>query len=36
MIKIGIIWTDETLDDPILRQFFTKAAYAEHGLQKVG
>ena len=35
MIRIGIVWTDETLDDPILVQFLTKAAYAENGLQKV-
>ena len=34
MIRIGIVWTDETLDDPILVQFLTKAAYAENGLQK--
>ena len=35
MIRIGIVWAEETLDDPILVQFLTKAAYAEHGLQKI-
>lgn len=35
MNRIGIIWTEETLDDPILAQFLTKASYAENGLQKI-
>ena len=35
MTRMGIVWTEETLDDPILAQFLTKAAYAEYGLQKV-
>ena len=35
MINIWLVWTENELDDTILSQFLTKAAYAEHGLQKV-
>jgi hypothetical protein len=35
MTQIGIIWTDDTHDDPIFAQFITKAAYAENGLREV-
>lgn len=35
MTRIGIIWSDNTRDDPIFAQFLTKANYAEHGLRVV-